>query len=273
MAYSVEEILMWKYPDDYNLSNIIVDYDSFGNPYISYWAVPEVAEPTISTILGYATDPDFISHINAYYRVNKPDGYKTPMQYLMMLYADLKDGTDTMCDHIGNVENVLYPLSGVSGIAPDVTAPVVNKRLNTASKSEIVSVNSSTNQSISGTNKNSLIFGNVNVDVNNKFSSDTYVCNSSGIYEINAFAKVENIDILSLAFNYEWQMYVTINSNSILVDSYTHGILAALPASLRGTILVSLTEGDTVKLQVQKTNSTSLDVSNAYLNIKKICDE
>lgn len=279
MAYSMAEILLYKFPTEMSNGNIIIQDDGEG-PFIKYWNVSGVPQPSPATVQGWSTDPTFIANRALYLRANDPiNGYKPLADQLAMIYNDLRDGTQTWQEHIGIVRNINYPTSGVPSAAPDVTPVVVTKRnipnIPSAVLSEIV-IATNTTQSTSGTGNNILLFPTEVMDLSNRFSSDTYTCASSGIYELTSYTKVDNIAISSLAANYEWQLKVAVynlgvgNPTITMIDSYTHGILAALPASLRGTILLKLNATDTVKIMVAKNASGTLNATNSYLNIRKI---
>ena len=278
MPYTMQEILRFKYPDAFvGFSPQIRIQDDGAGPYISSWTVPGVPKPTLLEIQAYASDPAFIENRALFYRENDPvNGYKSNREMLLMMYNDLKNGTQTLQQHIGTVNEVIYPTTGIAGSVPDVTPIVVAKRNTTlASIKELAIVYASSTQNISGINKTTLVLDTEIIDANNKFASNTYTALTGGIYEITGFVQVTNLAIISLVSAYTWQLFVTQSGSvnkSTLIDVYTHGILGAIDSAVRGTTMIKLAANDTVVLQVQKSASSGLIASNAQINIKKICD-
>lgn len=272
---TISEILAIRYPQEVKNFQIVVQDDGQGQ-YIKYWNVAGVNKPTIEEVNAYVNDPIYIYNLAIYNRVNAPDGYGPVTDQMDMIYKDLRDGTQLWQQRIGNVKDVLYPTSGIPTTAPNVTAILTQKRNSpSAAFKEVVIAKSSTTQTIPNAAKTKLVFGTKVSDPNTAFVNNTYTSLTGGLYEVTAFAQVTNYALISLVNNYRWDLIVTQAgsiSSSTVIGSYNHAALAAAPGSLQGTYMVYLPAGDTISMDIMKTDATSLNVTFAYLNVKKISD-
>lgn len=276
MTMTPQDVAQFKYPAAWNNGDIIFEQDGNGDVFIGHWSVPGVPKPTIAELLLLETDPVVIYNYAVYRQLNSPSGYGTWQDQFDMIYNDLENGTQTWTNMRGTVKYVTYPTNGTSTNAPDVSRIMVEKRSTSPSAKEEVIASASSEQAISGTSKVTITLDSEQLDPNNKFSSNTYTVLSGGIYEVSAYLEVDNIALVDLANTYPWELYVTqsgSSSSSYKLDRYDHGILAAIPSKLQGTRLLQLDANDTLVLQVQKGNSTSLSIRAAVLNIKKVSDD
>lgn len=272
---SITDILRFKYPGKLENNQIIVQDDGEG-PYVSKWNMGSIAKPTDSQIQAYVNDADYKSNLAIYNRINAPDGYGTVNDQIDMIYKDLRDGTQLWQQKIGNIKDVLYPKTGIPTVAPNVTAILTQKRNSpSAAFKEILIAKSATPQAIAGTAKVRVVLATKISDPNTSFTNSVYTALTGGLYEVTAFAQVTNYAIVSLLSNYRWDLAVTqtgTSTASTVLGSYNHGTLAAVAGSLQGTYMVYLAAGDTINLDISKTDATSLNVTFAYLNVKKISD-
>ncbi len=269
---NISEILNFKYPNEIKNGQIVLQDDGQG-PYIKTWRMGSIPKPTNEEILAWQTDATVTENKALYNRVNAADGYGKIEDQLDMIYKDLRDGTQLWQQKIGNIKDVLYPKTGIATTPPNVTPIVTTKRNSpSASYKEILIATSNATQAIAGTNKVTVSFNTEVSDPNNAFNSNIYTALTGGIYEINGMVQFTNAAIANLNLSYNWQLYVTKGTTYTLLDSYTHGILAALPGSMRGIAMIPLVAGDTITLQVQKTVSTSLNIVAAYFAVKKISE-
>jgi hypothetical protein len=269
------QIIAYQFPAEMASTNIQFGYDGTGY-YISYWNVVGTPQPTTNAeIDAWATDPIYLFNYNyAMRRTDPTNGYPEIYTLLEMLYQDLCNNTATWANKMGSVDCAYYPLNGVT-TTPATVEPfaLFTGDLSPASMYDIVIASGSGSQSISGTTKTTVDLTSEQTDANNCWASNTFTAPTAGVYEVSAFVQTANLAIVSLLNAYSWQLYVTqtgSSSASTLVGLYTHAILAATDSQLQGTKLISMAAGDALSLQVQKSVSTSLDVSNAYINIKKV---
>lgn len=273
---SFDTLVYYRWPDEFNAGHIAIN-DSGSGLYIAYWAVPGVTQPTPTQVAAYEFDPIFIANYAKARRfTDEVNGYKQPLDQLLLIYNDLLNDTTLWQNHIGTVEHVNFPSSGSVEAIPDITQIIVKKRLSlTAANKKIVLVGASSAQAISGTSKVTVALGTEMSDTANAFASNTYTCQETGMYEVSAFMQVENAAIVSLLNVYSWQLFITQGgsaTNSYLLDIYNHAILGSVGSKLQGTRMLSLVSGDTLVLQVQKSLSTSMNISSAYFHVKKISD-
>lgn len=272
---SIAEILQFKYPGKLQNGQIVVQNDGAGD-YIKTWNMGSIAKPTNDQIQALVTDPEYISNLALYNRVNAADGYGTLSNQLDMIYKDLRDGTQLWQQFIGNIKDVKYPKNGTATTPPNVTAILTQKRNSPSSAfKEVAIVKSTGSQAIAGTAKMTVAMSSEVSDPNNAFNNNVYTAVTGGLYEVSAFCQLTNYAILGVVGNYTWSMWLTQTGSSTAsttIGSYTHGYLGAVPGSMQGTYMIYLAAGDTVSLQVSKTDATSLNVTFAYISVKKICE-
>lgn len=252
---NISEILSLKYPDQIKNGQIVLQDDGEG-PYIIKWQMGSIPKPTNAEILTWRDDATVISNKAVYNRLNAPDGYGSVGDQLDMIYKDLINGTQLWQQKIGNVKDVLYPKTGIPTTPPNVT-PIVTEKRNSPSAAykEILMAYNNTTQAISGINKVDVTFNTIVSDPNGVWINNKYKALTGGIYEIIVFTQIGNSALSGLASAYQWQLYMTQTggvNQAIMVDSYTHAILASTGASLRGTLMLTLAKNDTLHIQVQK---------------------